>query len=54
MQDFVYLQKSRRIAIGAHKGGGVAVTESLGSEELAVARFAVDFLVGAITSKHGV
>lgn len=39
-------------SIGGDKGGGVAVPETLGSEELSIAGTAMNFLVRAITSQH--
>lgn len=41
-------------ATGGDQGGGVAVTESLGSEKLAVAGSAVDLTVRAIAGQHRV
>jgi len=41
-------------ATGADQGGGMAVTESLGSEKLAVAGSAVDLTVRAIAGQHRV
>lgn len=41
-------------AAGRHQGGGVAVAESLGPEELSVARTAMDLLVGPITRQRRV
>lgn len=42
------------LVAGAHKSRGVAEPESFGSEKFSVASAAMDFLVRAVASQHGV
>lgn len=44
----------RRLSIGRHEGGGVAVAEALGSEQLSVARAAVDLAVRPVAGQRRV
>lgn len=41
-------------SVGAHQGGAVSETETLGSEKFSVACTAMDFLVGSVAGKRGV
>ena len=43
-----------RFAVGGHKGRGVSIAETFGSEVAAVASAAVDLLVGSVAGQHGV